>query len=162
MTSLRCKFWGWGCQTLSYWRGKQMSQRPGWDERMLLLAEGWAQYSTCKRRQVGAVLFDPETKAVISIGYNDTATGQVDCGDGGCERCDSDAIQVRDYLDCRCVHAEGNALALAAGRGVATKGAWLATTLNPCASCTKILIQAGVTTVVLGNSDEDEISVRPL
>ncbi len=110
---------------------------------MLRLAQSWAQYSTCIRSQVGAVLFDPDSKAVISIGYNDTAIGRDDCGEGGCPACQG-AEQARNPDSCLCVHSEANCIALAARRGARTEGAHMAVTRKPCNGCRKLLTQAGV------------------
>jgi len=115
---------------------------------MVGLAEHWAQFSTCKRRHVGAVLFHPDTKAVLSVGYNDTPIGQLDCGDGGCEPCDG-PMATSLILACRCIHAEEQTIAFAARYGHASQGAWIAATHTPCSSCRKLLIQAGVVKVVL-------------
>lgn len=120
--------------------------RPGWPQRMLRLAQSWAQYSTCLRSQVGAVLFDPDSKAVISIGYNDTAIGRDDCGEGGCPAC-AGTGSARNLDDCNCVHAETNCIALAARRGARTEGAHIAVTRTPCNGCRKLLEQAGVTKI---------------
>ncbi len=84
-----------------------MNPRPGWNQRMLRLARSWAQYSTCVRSQVGAVLFDPDSKAVISIGYNDTPIDYTDCGEGGCNAC-TGKESARNLDSCMCVHAETN------------------------------------------------------
>lgn len=123
--------------------------RPTWPERMLILADHWSQYSTCVRRQVGAVIFHPETKAVISIGYNDTPIGATDCGDNGCPRCNSvNKEAAKNYLDCNCVHAEANALMLAARWGVKTEGCHMATTFTVCPSCLKHTAQAGIAQII--------------
>ncbi len=109
---------------------------------MLALADLWSTYSTCVRRQVGAVLFHPETHAVVGIGYNDTPIGEDDCGEGGCEPCSEGSVKNR--TDCKCVHAEMNAVLLAQR----VDGCWLATTYHPCIRCHNQLIQAGVKAVV--------------
>lgn len=114
---------------------------------MIGLAQYWSQFSTCKKRQVGAVIYDPNTYAVLSIGYNDTPIGEPDCGDGGCDRCNGvEAASL--YLDCLCCHAEMNAVMFAARRGIAIEGARLALWTEPmipsCSTCMKYLKQAGV------------------
>jgi len=38
---------------------------------MLGNAEYWAQFSTCVRRKVGAVIYNPDNWAVLSSGYNE-------------------------------------------------------------------------------------------
>jgi len=119
--------------------------RPPWPKRFEEMASYWSTYSTCKRKKVGAVIFDPKTKAVVSIGYNDTPIGHKDCGAGGCAPCRG-SIGTSLMLDCFCVHAETNALLLAARRGTKTDGCEIATSHPICASCRKHLIQAGITT----------------
>ena len=115
---------------------------------MLDLAEFWSQHSSCLRRQVGAVLYDPKTKAIISVSYNDTAMNATNCGDGGCDLCqEPEDVKVKTALDCHCIHAEMNALLLAGRHGRKTEGAVIAVTHIPCASCHKHLTQAGVTHV---------------
>ena len=53
------------------------------------------------------------------------------------------------------VHAEIDAIAAAARRGVATDGCTCVVTLFPCAACAKALVQAGVRTVVPRRPDAD-------
>ncbi len=54
-----------------------------------------------------------------------------------------------DYDLCICVHAESNALLTAGRFGASTDGTTVYTTDQPCFSCSKELIQAGVVKVVL-------------
>lgn len=126
--------------------------RPSWSERMVALAEHWAQYSTCIRRQVGAVIYDPRTKAVLSLGYNDTAIREVDCGNGGCEAC-SKGESVTDSTICDCVHAEMNAVLLCQGNvrdaimAVASLKDGVTSSKETCVNCIKHLKQAGISKV---------------
>lgn len=46
------------------------------------------------------------------------------------------------------VHAEANAIAKCAKRGIATEGATVYTTLSPCFDCAKLILQSGITEVV--------------
>lgn len=48
-------------------------------------------------------------------------------------------------------HAEENAVAHAARTGVSLKGSTAYTTHSPCARCARMLIQAGVETIVIGD-----------
>lgn len=129
--------------------------RPTWPNRMLKLAEHWSQYSTCIRRQVGAVIYDPNTYAVISIGYNDTAIAMPDCGDGGCQTCkEPEDVKIKYALDCLCIHAELNAILLSARRGTAVLEMHMAVTYKPCNSCRKHMAQAGIAKVLLPDGQE--------
>lgn len=99
------------------------------------------------------MIYHPETKAVISIGYNDTPFGEDDCSDGGCVPCQSDE-PVRLKTDCNCVHAEMNAILLAARRGIKVEGCWIAVTYLACPSCLKHMKQAGIERIEPPAKDE--------
>ena len=49
-------------------------------------------------------------------------------------------------------HAESNLIAFAAREGIRTKGCTVYSTHQPCAACTRTLIQAGVAKVIYGTS----------
>lgn len=122
------------------------SPRPDWSSYFLSIADKVAERSTCSRRQVGAVL--AQHHQIISTGYNGTPFGATHCDQGGCPRCASDAEPWTKYDGCLCVHAERNAVLLAARYGTGTEGATLYTQIRPCLNCLMELIQAGVTKVV--------------
>ena len=120
--------------------------RPDWDTYYMQIARTVASRSSCIRRQVGAVIVVDNT--IISAGYNGTPMGVRNCSDGGCPRCGSNAAPGEGYDTCICVHAEQNAIVLAARHGNSTKGGTLYTTLRPCFGCAKEAIQAGIATLV--------------
>lgn len=138
--------------------------RPSWDEYFMLLVHNVSTRSNCRRRKMGAVLV--RERAIISTGYNGTPSGVTDCMDGGCLRCASDVAEWEEYDSCVCVHAEINAILLAARRGTATAAASLYTEIRPCLSCLKELIQAGIIEIVFQRDfeypDEREISYQTL
>ncbi len=119
-----------------------------WSDRMLDMAKQWSSYSTCLRKHVGAVIFDPESKGIISVGYNDTPINWINCSDGGCYECQG-SLSTSLYIQCRCLHAESNAVFLAARRGIAVEDCWIAVTFQPCTSCIKMFVQVGIKAVVL-------------
>ena len=123
-------------------------QRPSWDEYFMRIAHEASQRSNCIRRQVGAIIV--KDRAIISTGYNGTPMGVRNCCDGGCQRCASNAEPGEGYDTCVCVHAEENAIVLAARHGTATNGGILYSTLRPCFGCVKSAIQAGIKEVVHG------------
>ena len=53
-----------------------------------------------------------------------------------------------------CVHAEQNAIVLAARHGNAVEGGTLYTTLRPCFGCLKEAIQAGLVEIVFEDGEE--------
>jgi dCMP deaminase len=107
-----------------------------------------ARRSNCCRRQIGAILV--RDRRIVSTGYNGTPFGVRNCFDGGCARCSSDVASGQAYDTCICVHAEQNAIVLAARNGISTDGCILYTTLRPCFGCAKESIQAGIIDVVYG------------
>jgi dCMP deaminase len=121
-------------------------ERPSWDEYFMRIAHEAARRSNCIRRQVGAIIV--KDRAIISTGYNGTPMGVRNCCDGGCLRCQSEAEPGEGYDTCICVHAEENAIVLAARHGTATDGSTLYSTLRPCFGCIKSAIQAGIKEVV--------------
>jgi len=120
--------------------------RPGWDRYYLNIARQAATRSNCIRRQVGAVVV--KEKAIVSTGYNGTPIGVKNCFEGGCLRCQSETPPGEGYDTCICVHAEQNAIVMAARHGNAIAGGILYTTLRPCFGCLKESIQAGLVAVV--------------
>ena len=120
--------------------------RPSWDEYFIKIAEEASTRSNCLRRKVGALIVKQRT--IISTGYNGTPIGVRNCFEGGCPRCLSDVEPGQGYDTCVCVHAEANAILLAARHGNATEGGVLYTTLRPCFSCLKEALQAGIGEIV--------------
>lgn len=120
--------------------------RPPWDRYYLDIAWQAARRSNCRRRQVGALVV--KEKSIVSTGYNGTPIGVRNCFEGGCLRCQSDAPPGEGYDTCVCVHAEQNAIVLAARHGNAIAGGTLYTTLRPCFGCLKEAIQAGIVAIV--------------
>ena len=131
------------------------SGRPGWDAYFIALAGEVAKRSNCRRRKVGAIAVKDRT--IISTGYNGTPFGVRNCDEGGCLRCASSTPPGEGYDTCICVHAEQNAIALAARHGTSTEGAVIYTTLRPCFGCAKEMIQAGIGAVVY----EHELGYEP-
>ncbi len=120
--------------------------RPSWDDYYINIAWVVSSRSNCIRRQVGALI--AVDRRIVSTGYNGTPFGVKNCDEGGCPRCNSD-IPSQAGLDwCLCVHAEQNAIALAARQGTATDGGSLYVTFRPCFGCLKDAVQAGIREIV--------------
>jgi dCMP deaminase len=128
--------------------------RPSWDEYFMRIAEDASTRSNCLRRKVGALIV--KQRNIISAGYNGTPIGVKNCFEGGCPRCQSDIEPGQGYDTCICVHAEANAVLLAARHGNATEGGVLYTTLRPCFSCLKEAVQAGIQEIVFESGEAYE------
>jgi dCMP deaminase len=125
-----------------------MSERESWDRYFLTIAHSVATRATCDRLHVGCVLVDPRTKSILATGYNGSVRGMDHCDDVGHDM---------DHGHCvRTVHAEANAIAQAASRGVAVAGAVVYLTARPCWPCAKLLLNAGVQVIVYAKSYRDD------
>jgi dCMP deaminase len=114
--------------------------RPSWSEYWLGMAQLAATRSTCKRLRVGCVLV-ADNQLLVS-GYNGALPGAPHCLDAGCD--------IGPHGGCQVAHAEANAICFASRRGVAITGATCYCTHSPCAACAKLLVVAGIVSVVYG------------
>ena len=132
--------------------------RPGWDEYFMEIAHLVAKRSTCRRRQVGAVLV--RNKRILATGYNGAPSGLPHCLEIGCLR-EQLGIPSGQHLEiCRGIHAEQNAIIQAALHGVSTEDSTLYCTDQPCSQCTKMLINAGVKEIIYENDYPDELALQ--
>jgi len=121
--------------------------RPSWDAYFMALAKLAASRSTCLSRPAGCVIVCD--KQVVSTGYNGSMPGVPHCSDEGeCYRRKIRIKGVEKYDFCRSIHAEANAVALAAKLGVSLNGGIAYMTLFPCYSCIKLLVRTGIREVV--------------
>ncbi len=111
--------------------------RPSWDEYFMATAILIASRSACERLNVGCVLVSggEHRNRIVAAGYNGFLPGS------------PHTSRVRDGHEQATVHAEQNAVADAARRGISIEGATAYITHFPCVNCAKILIAAGVKTV---------------
>ena len=114
-----------------------------WDVRFLKLAHEVASWSKDPSTKVGCVLV--KGKKVISVGYNGLPMGIED----SIER-----LTDRELKYEMTVHAEVNAVTTAALHGVSTNGATAYVTFHPCSRCAAVLINAGISTVVVSAADD--------
>lgn len=108
-----------------------------------------AKASNCPRRKFGALLLDSERNVILMDGYNGGPRGGGElCGGAVCLR-DTEGVPSGTRLEIGCHHAEMNVICNAAASGVATRGAWLIVTGEPCLMCAKLIHHAGITKVLL-------------
>ncbi|MDY7003971.1 MAG: dCMP deaminase family protein [Cyanobacteriota bacterium] len=121
---------------------EELYQRPTWDEYFLMIAKLAATRSTCLAFPVGAVIV--KDKQVLATGYNGSPSGSVHCTSQGFCYPELSSCDASKILPSRSVHAEANAIAQAAKHGISTSGAIIYVTLEPCISCLKLVISAGI------------------
>jgi len=122
--------------------------RPSWDEYFMQIAFTVAQRSTCDRAHVGCVLV--RDRRILTTGYNGSPAGLPHCDDAGHLIVDGHCV--------RTLHAEQNAIIQAALHGVGIQNATAYVTHQPCLTCAKMLINAGISRVIYAGQYPDDYS----
>ena len=130
--------------------------RPSWDEYFMQIAELVATRSTCLRRKVGAVLV--KDKRILATGYNGAPRNLPHCEVTGCLREKLRIPSGERQEICRGLHAEQNAIIQAALYGTSIKGSTLYCTHQPCITCSKMIINAGIEKVVFKGEYPDRLA----
>lgn len=114
-----------------------LESRPSWDDYFLATAWLIASRSVCERLRVGCVIVSTgsQRNRIIAAGYNGFLPGA------------PHHSQVRDGHEQATVHAEQNAIADAARRGISVEGCAAYVTHFPCINCAKVLAAAGIRSV---------------
>ncbi len=133
-----------------------MPHRPSWDDYFMDIAHRVATRSTCLRRQVGAVIV--LDKRILATGYNGAPRGLPHCEETGCLRQRLGIPSGQRQEICRALHAEQNAFLQAALHGVSVREGTLYVTLQPCVTCAKMIINAGIERVICAQSYPDELA----
>jgi len=107
-----------------------MSSRPDWDEYFKQIALITRTRSPCERLQVGCVFVN--NNRIVSQGYNGFLPGA------------PHESKMRDGHEQATVHAEQNAIADCAKRGVSCDGCTAYITHYPCVICMRLMCASGV------------------
>jgi dCMP deaminase len=100
-------------------------------------------FSKDPHTKVAAIMLAPDSFQVLSTGYNGIPRKVEELPERW------ERPEKYRYV----VHAEANAICNAARAGVAIKDAILVVTMFPCAECTKLIIQSGISRVVAPEPD---------
>lgn len=100
-----------------------------------------AKRSTCTRKNIGAIIV--KDGRILCTGYNGAPSGDPHCLDTGCTRPKEDYEGI-NYVKCKAIHAEQNAILQAAKYGIKIKGATLYSTHAPCEICKKLIKGSGL------------------
>jgi dCMP deaminase len=111
--------------------------RPSWDDYFMATSLLMASRSACGRLHVGCVLVSggEHRNRIVAAGYNGFLPGT------------PHQSRLRDGHEQATVHAEQNAIADAARRGVSVAGSTAYVSHFPCVNCAKVLAAAGVRTL---------------
>ena len=113
-------------------------ERLTWDQYFCKIAKVTSERSPCERLQVGCVLV--KNNRIVAQGYN-----------GFLPNCPHKSIVIDNHEQAT-VHAEQNAIADCAKRGVSCEGSTLYVTHYPCVICARIAFAAGIKEVVYINA----------
>lgn len=113
---------------------EDQTERPCWDAYFMSVALLISMRSACDRLKVGCVLVSSgeQSNRIIAAGYNGFLPGT------------PHVSHVRDGHEQATVHAEQNAIADAARRGIPLGGATAYISHFPCINCAKLLASAGI------------------
>jgi dCMP deaminase len=114
-----------------------------------------AENSHDSQTQVGSLLVNEETGAVIASGYNGFIRGA----------CDDNLPTTRPDKHSYVLHSELNLIINCSLHGIQTKGCFVVCTLSPCIHCCRILWQAGIRTIYFQDKYRDfdhQISMKDL
>ncbi len=126
--------------------------RPTWDEYFIEITLDVSRRATCLRAQVGAIIV--KDKRILTTGYNGAPKGLPHCLDEGCEIVGGHCV--------RSLHAEQNAILQGALHGVSLEGGTIYTTHQPCHTCAKMIINAGLVRVVYAGHYPDPLAMEYL
>lgn len=116
------------------------------DVSYLKVAEIFANESKCEVWKVGAVVV--KEGRIISTGYNGTLPGETNCCNKWGGTANANRKQHSQWSLENEIHAEMNAILMAAKNGISVKGATVYSTLQPCNQCLLMIIMAGIKKIV--------------
>tara|TARA_B100000579_G_C22633824_1_gene758013 strand:- start:406 stop:822 length:417 start_codon:yes stop_codon:yes gene_type:complete len=123
-----------------------MSKRPSWEQYFSNLTHLTATRSPCERLQVGCILVNDNR--IIAQGYNGYLPGA------------KHEQKLRDGHEIATVHAEQNAIADCAKRGVSCAGATAYITHYPCVNCMKILCASGISEIKYSKDYNNDLLIK--
>ena len=139
--------------------------RPSVEEWALEILRSTQARATCDRGRCSALILKDDR--ILAGGYVGSPKGMPHCDEDGhqfqetwvfsettpqdgteSQELSSGGYMVKKQSCIRTIHAEQNAIAWAAREGIALKGGTMFSTLFPCQSCAKLIIQAGIVVVI--------------
>lgn len=137
---------------------KDSSDPTNWHLTFLTMANTLGDRSHCISKKVGAII--TKDSRIISTGINGTPAGLLNCCDlFSPDFLDPSKVSNEDQLKLNKdlhhafstkyeIHAEANALLIAAKNGIALEGSTLYVNYSPCRECAKSILAAGISSVV--------------
>ena len=101
-------------------------------------------------------------KRILCTGYNGPPQGLPHCSQTGCLREKLNIPSGERQEICRGLHAEQNAIIQAALHGIGIKNSILYCTHQPCVTCSKMIINAGITKIIFKGDYPDSLAIKML
>ncbi len=128
------------------------------------IAQTVAERCTCLRKKFGAIIVKDDV--IVSTGYNGAPRGRQNCSDlNFCMRDKLNIPRGERYELCRSVHAEANAIIAAARERMLGATLYMAcidpkenalvSGTSSCMMCKRLVINAGISTVIIRDTEED-------
>ena len=132
------------------------------------IAETVSERSTCLRKRFGAIIV--KNDVILSTGYNGAPRGRKNCSD--LQFCLREHLAIprgERYELCRSVHAEANAIISASREQMLGATMYICCTdpetnaliggTNSCMMCKKLVINAGISKVIIRNTKDDYLEI---
>lgn len=136
-----------------------MEEKLSWDEYFMKMAELVAIRSSCLHPLTGKGAIVVRDNHVLASGYNGAPRGLQHCTEIGCMRDKLNISSGERTEVCRGCHSEQNVLVQAARVGVSVLGGTIYTTHQPCTTCAKMIINAGIVKVFYHHPYNDPLSI---
>ena len=120
----------------------------------MTVAKTFAQLSSAKRLQVGAIIVKEDR--VVSIGYNGMPAGWTN----ECETTHVCDVGTSFVTKPEVIHAEANAIAKLARSTESGDGAYVFLTHAPCMDCAKQIFTAGIKRVYFRDQYRDDSGIK--
>ena len=129
--------------------------KPKFTSAYMDVAKRFAQLSTARRLQVGAIVVKDDR--IVSIGYNGMPSGW----DNNCEEViqySDDTVELKTRPEV--LHAESNAISKLARSSESGYGAAMFITHAPCIECAKLIYQSGIKQVYFGKQYRSDAGIK--
>ena len=126
----------------------ESNYRPSWEEYFKIIVQNTATRSPCHRLQVGCLLV--RDNRIISQGYNGFLPGA-----------NHESI-IENNHEQATVHAEQNAIADCAKRGVSCNECTAYITHYPCYNCMKLMVSSGIIKIKYINDYKNDENIEKI
>lgn len=138
-----------------------INKRLNWDDYFLNILDAISKRATCDRGKSACIIV--RDNRILSTGYVGSPPGLKDCYENGhlIRQITYENGETKEHC-MRTIHAEQNAIVNAARFGVALENSTLYSTMEPCYTCSMLIIATGIKRIVCKNkyhASQDSINI---